>query len=741
VSDLPTKAGGSWAQTLILAVVAAALTFAAALVMFSAFMYYDDEGYVLISLRNFVAHGGLYRDVYSQYGPFPFVFYYGLDALGFPLTHVGGRVVTLAAWAGCAVGAAALVQVATRHFILSLAVLIGVFPYLWIMVSEPSHPGGLIAVATAIAAAFGYRFILLGRPRAWALLTGAIAAALALTKINVGGFVVLSALSWIGLHQENPRGRRWAPVLIGIGSMVVPLVLMRPMLGIEWVQVFVLVFACAGLAAAFTAPADTAPGAGAPTLGWCIVGGLGMTAVVLGVVFARGTSPHDLINGVLIAPLKHPTAYNLRYTWAAGTAAFAIGSLVVCGLALLLRRRGVAVVEYAVAVLRLGAAVGVGYAVLRYPDSSPAHLVFGYGAPSLWLFLWPLPGELPRARAARTWLGLLWLGQFLHAFPVAGSQVSWGTFLAVPLAAVGASEALVWLAGQAAFPAHARRTATLTLRGALVLLAVSCSWRFAGVAARYRQGSDLALPGAEILRLPTEATALFRLLSLNATVHGDMLFTEPGMFSFNFWSQLPTPTLANVTHWFSLLDASQQAAIIRALEAHPRACIIRQRDHMNYLAKRNFAPAGALHDYLAHNFSPAFILDDFEFCVRNGRTIAPLFLGEMLVLGDAPAAENTALKLRLLLPPGQAVQRIELSSPRRPDDGHLNFDATNSRLEIIPADAGGPAQAAAWPLRLTESATVLVHFNRFTQPRPVAGGLITLRGADGAEIALARLKQ
>jgi hypothetical protein len=36
---------------------------------------------------------------------------------------------------------------------------------------------------------------------------------------------------------------------------------------------------------------------------------------------------------------------------------------------------------------------------------------------------------------------------------------------------------------------------------------------------------------------------------------------------------------------------------------------------------------------------------------------------------------------------------------------------------------------------------VAIHFDRFAQPRPYAGGLIRLRGPDQAEAALARLRQ
>ena len=80
----------AWLDTLAFALAAAGLLVAAAGVMFSAFMFYDDEGYVLLSLRNFAEHGGLYRDVYSQYGPFPFVLYYLLHTLGVPLAHTAG---------------------------------------------------------------------------------------------------------------------------------------------------------------------------------------------------------------------------------------------------------------------------------------------------------------------------------------------------------------------------------------------------------------------------------------------------------------------------------------------------------------------------------------------------------------------------------------------------------------------------------------------------------------------------
>ena len=62
--------------------------------------------------------------------------------------------------------------------------------------------------------------------------------------------------------------------------------------------------------------------------------------------------------------------------------------------------------------------------------------------------------------------------------------------------------------------------------------------------------------------------AELRSLSVNAVAHCDLLFSLPGMFSFNLWTGLPSPTAANVTHWFNLLSPAQQAAVIAKLFAH-----------------------------------------------------------------------------------------------------------------------------------------------------------------------------
>jgi hypothetical protein len=735
-----------WSGWIPAATATALLTIAAALVMFSTFMFYDDEGYVLFSLRNFATHGGLYRDVYSQYGPFPFVFYYGLQTLGVPLTHNVGRIITLLAWAGTAWGCGLLVARATRHAATRLAVIAAVFVYLWVMASEPSHPGGLIVLLTTLLAVCGGRWIERDQGLAWARGAAVAVAVLLLTKINIGVFAAFSAVAWLLLFHQTAWVRRWAPLAVAAVGVALPLALMRPLLGTPWVQDFAVTFAASTLALAVAAGLGASGRVGWRALGAAAAAAAVTGALIVSVVAWRGTGARDLLEGLLLGPLKQPVNFSLRYVWPAGIQAVAALSAAGCGLAWYLRRRHAAAVDTAIAVLRLGVAIGLAAGIARYPLVRPDYFAFGWVLPCLWLLVWPLAGVAPAQTAARAWLALLLLGQSLHAFPVPGSQIAWGTVLVIPLAAIGAWEAAAGLAAR-----HAPRGTTWlrpaagAAAAALAALALFTGWSFAQVATRYREGQNLEMPGAERIRLPDNSAALFRLLTQNAVAYGDMLFSLPGTFSFNLWTGLPAPTLANVTHWFSLLDAGKQQAIIRQLEAHPRACLIVQPGHVRFLAERNLAPKGPLYEYIQREYEPAFAFDDVEFRVRRGRTIRPFLVAEMLTLAPAanagPGAASSLLRFTLFPVPGRPVASIEVSTPVT--GGPTVLHRGNARLEVTPVnvrgEATGPAQATPWPAKLPGPCELAVYYDREKFPPVGQGATIILRDAEGQEVGLARL--
>ncbi|HLY39018.1 MAG TPA: hypothetical protein VKU61_13330, partial [Candidatus Binatia bacterium] len=71
--------------------------------MFSGFAPCDDEGFLLISLREYARGGILYDEVFSQYGPAYHQLLAGVfRILGLEFTHLAGRGFTLVVWVSVA---------------------------------------------------------------------------------------------------------------------------------------------------------------------------------------------------------------------------------------------------------------------------------------------------------------------------------------------------------------------------------------------------------------------------------------------------------------------------------------------------------------------------------------------------------------------------------------------------------------------------------------------------------------
>ncbi|MFM8335243.1 MAG: hypothetical protein ACKODK_06755, partial [Opitutaceae bacterium] len=621
-----------WLVTLLLAGFAAALAVLAARAMFGVFMFYDDEGYVLISYRNFAEGGALYRDVFSQYGPFPFVVNWMLHLAGIPLNHASGRAVTLCLWVVVSLGLAALAGKAARSATAGILTLAGTFTCLFVMTSEPSHPGGLIVALVATAAVGGWFLVSRGQAGYGSALAGAVIAALLLTKINVGIFAAFAAFVWLALHLREGPLRRAAVAVVPVGCALLPLLLMRAKISEPWVATFAWVWGTAAVTVTVTIATcgtrDLTPRSAAPAL----VSGLVVAAAILAVPLIRGSSPADLLEGILLGPLRNAVKFSHPVSWPPAMGWYAGVSVAACVSALILRRHRPRATETAVAVLRIAYAAGIAICLLRPPALLVSFNLFIPTLPALWLLAWRLEGGDPRSDAARNWILLLLLGQCLHAYPVAGSQVAWGCVLAIPAAAIGAWEAARWLRANwnARFAPRTFRLAGGALALGAFASAWGAGWNLGRESLRRSDGVSLGLPGTGPMRQPVDSAALLRVLTLNATAHADLLFSEPGMFSFNLWSGAPTPGPANVTHWFSLLGEGRQREIIRRLEGSPRAVVITDQLHVDFLRNRGFAPAGPLHDFITREFEPAFRAADMEFRVRRGRNIRPFLLADLL---------------------------------------------------------------------------------------------------------------
>ena len=158
---------------------------------FTGFQEYDDEGYLLISLREYARGGALYDEVYSQYGPAYFQLVTGLFRVaGLAFAHTQGRAVALALVIATAILCAVATWRLSRSLVIALAAELLVVQALLPSRAEPLHPGallalllgGLILVATCldgprwrVAAGFG----------------GVLLATMLLMKVNVGLFAAV----------------------------------------------------------------------------------------------------------------------------------------------------------------------------------------------------------------------------------------------------------------------------------------------------------------------------------------------------------------------------------------------------------------------------------------------------------------------------------------------------------------------------------------------------------------------
>jgi hypothetical protein len=357
-----------------------------------------------------------------------------------------------------------------------------------------------------------------------------------------------------------------------------------------------------------------------------------------------------------------------------------------------------------------------------------------------WLFVLPLKGD-ERTQPGRAWLALLLVPQALHAFPVAGSQVGWGTFLWIPLVALGVHD-VVRIFTASWRPAGLRVVAAA---GSVLMLAVTvgcAEYAWLGLSL-VRQADPLCLPGASELRLPERTATALRILSRNIVAHGDMLFSLPGMLSLNLWTDVPPPTTANVTHWFSLLSPAQQEAIRQRLADAPRAIVVVQRGLCDFLERTGVFTASPLNTWLHQNYQPAVTLEDYELWVRKGRSIAALDTATMFEA--TPNSGESRYKISLTLAASALATTTSLELHRLSFSGSkLEETWTNSdaRLFLTPLNTSGATMGAPQRITLPFRASGIVRLDVFIDLFPTGfphrQGAVYLLDAEGNRTAEAR---
>lgn len=685
-----------------LVLLAAALAVTGWLLMSTNFMIHDDEGYVLLSLKNFSEHGRLYDEVFTQYGPAPFLYYDGWHRLlDWPVTNLFGRTLTLLHWLGASLAAGLIAWRLSGRYWTALFTLVAVFGLMWQMTWEPPHPGGLIALVISGSLAAAVEALWRGRTGLAALVLGLAGAVLLLTKINVGLLWICSSGAFMLLHSAGPAPRGRGVWLAAAGLVLLPFVLMRPLLGEPWVLNLAVMFALSGVAVCALVAVEAESSLRLRDWFAWLLGLTGLAAVLAGVVLLRGTSLHGLFHGVLLDPLRHPANFQLGFNWPATTWGALGAALLVTALwrgRPELRPR----MRDGVAVLRL---LALGCFVWNAETWLTIHGVRGmisHALPLAPLFFVPL-SETPtdaRRRAMSSLVALAGLGQVLHTYPVAGTQMAWATFLLLPLFVSGLSDAAALLAGRLQRPWLGGMIAAIALgtAGWQAYLLQQQAWR------RWTTSEPLGLPGAESVRPPENVRYALRILAANAGLHADLLYSRPGMFSFNLWTGLPTPTLRNATHWFWLLKPEEQHAITTRLKSERRSAIISSQPLIDFLDREmNMPITGPLNDFIRQNYRPLFRVSGYDFLVPLASRAAPFFVARNFERAPGTAGTEPGL-ITVNVAATATVARIVLRDVRQTEHILAQWQADNCRPTLTRINAlgqsAGTAQDCSWPLQI-----------------------------------------
>lgn len=584
-------------------------------------MIYDDEGYVLWSLHDVAAGHALYTEVYSQYGPFPYLIYRLLGWLGYPFTSDAARVVAGLCWLGTAALTGSMVSRLTRSTLYGLAGMLLTWTALTDMRSEPGHPGGLLALLTALAAWYGIRQIAGQRWQALAGTQAGFGTVMLLSKINVGVFHLLGSLLWWAVGSARFLSDPLRRVMLAGATVALAGVLMRGLIQEPAVQAQFAIFACMMVPLALSHPASSYQ---LKIRRPCFAAGavfLVVMAVTAGATLASGTSVDDLLRHVVLAPLRQPSVYHHFVRWQPLVwlpAMLSLGGAVAWLLANPENRRRI------LFALKWAALLGLGWGVWHAALGGVENALYQWVAPLGWALALPLQANVTANDiCARRWLAALLGWHWLQAYPVAGTQVAWGSFLAAALAIVALHDLL---------PTGRGRFFGPVVAGLLALVATGdigrYAWQF------WRNGQPLDLPGARTLRLESRLVSTLRTVTANVRANAGMLFTYPGMLSLNQWTGVPPPTHANTTHWFSLLNPTQQEAIRVRLEATPDALVVVQREHVQYLINAGLGPSGPLKDYLQARYQPVLRIDGYDIWSRHPGRFVPQSVARALEVGN-----------------------------------------------------------------------------------------------------------
>lgn len=594
--------------------------FAAYFRMFTEFNFYDDEGTILVTIRQYLGGMKLYEQISIPYGPVYYFYNWLLRTVtGTPATHDVIRVSSLIPWLLTALICAWIVF----HFSdsLALASVTHLLVYGTLAAffhNEPGHPQELCILLLVCLVASGIVTAIPGWRSFGLISLGVLTAALLLAKVNIGTFAFLAVSLALLAHGPRIKLSRLAFYSVGAACLVLPAVLMKSHLNDKATQMYsllvtvsmisVLVLLISVPRTVYFSFRDL----------WIALGSF--SAAFLGVIFklkVQGVGLSVMLHALVLDSLS---TYVVRGAWYAALPVdsrwlpWILGGLV-AAVFFAWNPLGTERTEYGLIHVKLGLTI---FAILALFFRAPLFVIV---PPFCWLVLYGRPGERDDVNAfPRTLLCVVTVLQTLYAYPIAGSQMSFILVMPTLVIMIFMGDFLVWK--REGMPVKSPPL----VRAAALFFLLCVPALYIRIALNERDTYDslpsLQLPGAGRIHLQEAQARDYTWLVQNLDDHCDVFVGLPEVPSLHVWTGKDPLAGFQIDDWIFSASDEQQFAAAAVLSGHPNACVIYNPALVNFWNRdnRNLDSLPLVH-YIHENFKTVGTSGKFSFLVKNDRNL------------------------------------------------------------------------------------------------------------------------
>lgn len=592
--------------------------------MFTDFSPWDDEGALMITVKQFLGGMKLYSQIPVPYGPVYYFYNWTLRMVSAtPVTHDVVRMSSLIPWLLTALVSAWIIfrltgsiALATVGHFMAFRTLQAFFP------AEPGHPQELCIFLLVCLAASG---VVAAFPRSRLLgmiFLSALPVALLLIKVNIGTFAILAVCLAVSAHAPKNWFSQFGFYSIGIACVFLPVILMKAQLRDPSAQEF-CIFVTSSMIAVLVLLLRRPRTSSYSLLDFIIAIAAFSCAFVAAILVLKvqGVPLVRMVHALLIDSIGSyvvggsfyvPLPVGRRWLWVL------IGPL----LCVVFSRRSVENdrIERGLNYSKLAFVIltFVAGSTLR-PNILPPLVEFVI--PFCWLVLYAPPDDhLGLNDFARSLLCVLTILQTLYAYPVAGSQSKFIQVLPYLVALVCLYDFAMWV--QKKVPGMPKSL----VRVAAAIVLVFVVGQYVSMAAHERQQYEalpsLALPGSTSIHVPEAQAQNYRWLVRQLKEHCDVFVGFPEFPSLHLWTGSAPLDGMDMDDWMLITSQEQQTAAAATLSEHQNSCVVYNSNLVDFWnhPKRDLALLPLVR-YLFQNFKIVGTTGQFSLMVRNQRNL------------------------------------------------------------------------------------------------------------------------